>query len=52
MNLHEHQLYLLKQYSESFNIWSAIIRINTEGESLIMKSSPDQARNRARTLDL
>jgi len=29
MNLHKHQLYLLEQHSESFKIWSAIIRINT-----------------------
>jgi len=26
---------LLEQHSESFKIWSAIIRINTEGKSLI-----------------
>jgi len=37
MNLHKHQFYLLEQQSESFKIWSAIIRINTEGKSLIMK---------------
>ena len=37
MNLHKHQLYLLEQHSESFNIWSAIIRINTEGKSSIVK---------------
>ena len=41
MNLHKHQLYLLEQHSESFKIWSAIIRINTEGKSLIMKLGPD-----------
>ena len=35
MNLHKHQLYLLEQHSESFKRWSAIIRINTEGKSLI-----------------
>jgi len=29
MNLHKHQLYLLEQHSESFKIWSAVIRINT-----------------------
>ena len=40
LNQHKHQLYLLKQHSESFNIWSAIIRINTEGKSLIMKLGP------------
>jgi len=40
MNLHKHQLYLLEQHSESFKIWSAIIRINTEGKSLIMKLGP------------
>ena len=41
MNLHKHQLYLLEQHSESFKIWSAISRINTEGKSLIMKLGPD-----------
>ena len=42
MNLHKHQLYLLEQHSESFKIWSAIIRINTEGKSLtFMKLGPD-----------
>jgi len=40
MNLHKHQLYLLEQHSESFNMWSAIIRISTEGKSLIMKLGP------------
>jgi len=30
-----------QQHSKPFNIWSAIIRITTEGKSLIMKSSPD-----------
>ena len=37
MNLQKHQLYLLEQHCESFKIWSAIIRIHTEGKSLIMK---------------
>ena len=32
----------LEQHSESFKFWSAIIRINTEGKSLIMKLGPDQ----------
>ena len=40
MNLHKHQLYLLEQNSESFKCLSAIIRINTEGKSLIMKFGP------------
>jgi len=40
MNLHKHQLYLYEQHSESFKSWSAIIRINTEGKSLIMKLGP------------
>ena len=31
MHLHKDQLYLLEQHSKSFEIWSAIIRINTEG---------------------
>ena len=37
MNLHKHQLYLIEQHSETFNILSAIIRINTEGKSLNMR---------------
>jgi len=36
-----HQLYLLAQHSKSLTIWSAIIRINTEGKSLIMKLDPE-----------
>ena len=40
MNLQKHQLYLFGQHSESFKIWSAIIRINTEGKSSIMKLGP------------
>ena len=39
MNLHEHQLY--EQHSESFNSWSAIVRINTNRVNhLIIKYSP------------
>jgi len=38
---HKHQLYLLEQHSKTFTIWSAIISINTEGNSLIMKLGPD-----------
>ena len=34
-------LYLLKQHNESFEIWSALIKNNTEGKSLIMKLGPD-----------
>jgi len=41
MSLHKHQLYMLEQHSELFKIWSAIIKINTEGKSLIMKLDPD-----------
>jgi len=41
MNLHKHQLYLLKQHSESFKMCSASIRINTESKSLIMNLGPD-----------
>ena len=37
LNLHKHQLYLLEQHSESFKIWSAIIRI----KSLMMKLDRD-----------
>jgi len=33
MNLHKHQLYLGEHHSASFIIWSAIIRITTEGKS-------------------
>jgi len=40
MNLHTNQLYLLEQHSESFKIWSAIIRINTDGKCLIMELGP------------
>jgi len=40
MHVLKHQLYLLEQNSESFTIWSAIIRINTEGKSLNMKLGP------------
>jgi len=42
MNLYKHQLYLLEQHSESFKSRSAIIRINTERKSLIMKLGPGQ----------
>jgi len=45
MNQHKHQLYLLEKHSESFKIWSAIIRINTEGKSLIMKLGPNPNHN-------
>ena len=41
MNLQKHQLYLFEQHSESFKVWWAIIRINTEGKSLIMQLGPD-----------
>jgi len=41
MNLHTHMLYLLEQHSKSFTILSAIISINTEGKSLIMKYTPE-----------
>jgi len=36
-----HQLYLLEQHSDSLEIWSTMIRIKTEGKSLIMKLCPD-----------
>jgi len=39
-HVHTHQTYLLEQHRESFKVWSAIIRINTEGKSLIMKLGP------------
>ena len=41
MNLDKHQLYLLEQHSESFKNWLAIIRINTEDKSMIMKLGLD-----------
>ena len=40
MHVPKHQLYLLEQQSEPFKIWSALIRINTEGNSLITKLAP------------
>ena len=40
INLHKHNPYLLEQHSDSFKMLSATITINTEGESLIMKSRP------------
>ena len=40
MNLHKHQSYVLKQHCQSLTIWSAIIRIITEGKSLVMKLGP------------
>ena len=40
MDPHKFQFYLLEQHNESFNIWSAIITINIESKSLILKSSP------------
>jgi len=36
MNLHKNQLYLLEQHWESFKIWSAIIRINTQRVKYIL----------------
>jgi len=39
MHLRKHQVYSLEQHSQS-EIWSAIIRINNEGKSLIMKIGP------------
>jgi len=46
MNLHKHLLYLFEQHSESFKSWSAIIRIKTEGKSLIMKIGPRMFNNK------
>jgi len=37
MNVHKQKLFLLKQHSESFEIWLASIRTNTEGKSLNKK---------------
>ena len=45
MHVHKHQLYLLEQHSESFKIWPAIVRINTEGKSLIMKLEAETTSN-------
>jgi len=39
-HVHENHLYFLKQHSKSFKPWSAIIRINAESKSLIMKLGP------------
>jgi len=41
LHVHKHWLYLLEQHGQSFKIWSAIIRINTRGKSLIVKLDPD-----------
>jgi len=38
--LHKNQLYWVKQCIESYEIWSAIIIINTEGKSLNLKLGP------------
>jgi len=40
MILHKRRLYVLEQHSKSFKMLSVIIRINTEGKSLIMKLGP------------
>jgi len=40
VHVQKHQLYLLEQPSESFKIWSVIIRINTKTKSLIIKLGP------------
>ena len=40
MNLHKHNVYVLEQHINSFKIWSATIRINTEGKSMIIQSAP------------
>ena len=37
MNVHKQKLFLLKQHSESFEMWLASIRTNTEGKSLNIK---------------
>ena len=36
----KHQLYLLEIHSESFDFWTAHMRINTEGKSLVMNVGP------------
>jgi len=41
MHVRKYQLYLLEKHSKLFKSWSAIIRINIEGKSLIMKLRPD-----------
>ena len=40
MHVQKHQLNLLEQCSESFKIWSVIIRTNTKTTSLIIKLGP------------
>ena len=40
MDLLKHQLYLLEPHSEPFKSWSVIIRIHTEGKTLIVKLGP------------
>jgi len=41
VHVRKYQLYLLEKHSKLFKSWSAIIRINIEGKSLIMKLRPD-----------
>ena len=36
---------MLEQHSESYKIWLAIVRIKTEGKSVIMKLGPDSVHN-------
>ena len=38
MNVHKQKLFLLKQHSESFEIWLASIRTNTEGKAILILS--------------
>jgi len=38
LNIQRYQWYLYEQHSESFTIWSALIRIKREGKSLILNS--------------
>ena len=40
MHVYKHQLYLIEQHRESFEIWPSIKRMNTESRSLIMKLGP------------
>ena len=40
MHVRKYRVYLLEKHNKLFKSWSAIIRINTDGKSLIMKLGP------------
>jgi len=52
MHVRKYQLYLLEIHSKLFKSWSAIIRINTEGKSLIMKLGPGHCEQVSKQIDI